>query len=40
MTRQDNEQWQLLLVAWLSGIAHDRNMQHEKEWTSGCSEQE
>jgi hypothetical protein len=42
MTRQDNEQRQLFLVAWLSGseIAYKRNMQHEKERTSGCSEQE
>jgi hypothetical protein len=42
MTRQKNKQQQLLLVAWLSGseIAYERNMQHEKEQTSGCSEQE
>jgi hypothetical protein len=41
-TRQNNKQRQLLLVAWLSGreIAYERNMQHEKERTSGCSEQE
>jgi hypothetical protein len=42
MTRQNNEQRQLLLVAWLPGgeIAYGRDMQHEKEQTSGCSEQE
>jgi hypothetical protein len=42
MTRQDNKQRQLLLVASLSGseIAYERDMQHEKERTSGCSEQE
>jgi hypothetical protein len=41
-THQNNNQRQLLLVAWLSGseIAYERNMQHEKERTSGCSEQE
>jgi hypothetical protein len=41
-TLQNNEQGQLLLVAWLSGIeiAYERNMQHEKERTSRCSEQE
>jgi hypothetical protein len=41
-THQDNEQRQLLLVAWLSGseIAYERDMQHEKEQTPGCSEQE
>jgi hypothetical protein len=40
-TRQNNQQRQLLLVAWISGskIAYERNMQHEKERTSGCSEQ-
>jgi hypothetical protein len=34
-TRQNNEQQQLLVVAWLPGskIAHERNMQHEKERT-------
>jgi uncharacterized protein YukE len=38
----NNKQRQLLLVAWLSGseIAYERNMQHEKERTSGCREQE
>jgi hypothetical protein len=38
----NNEQRQLLLVAWLPGgeIAYERDMQHEKEWTSVCSEQE
>jgi hypothetical protein len=42
MTRQNNEQRQLLLVAWLSGseITYERNMQHEKERTSGYREQE
>jgi hypothetical protein len=42
MTRQNNEQRQLLLVTWLSGgeIAYERDMQHEKERTSGCSKQE
>jgi hypothetical protein len=42
MTYQNNEQQQLLLVSWLSGgkISHERDMQHEKERTSGCSEQE
>jgi hypothetical protein len=42
MTLQDNKQRQLLLVSWLSGSesAYERNMQHEKERTSGCSEQE
>jgi hypothetical protein len=42
MTRQDNTQRQFLLVSWLSGgkIAHERDMQHEKERTSGYSEQE
>jgi hypothetical protein len=32
----------VLLVAWLSGseIAYERDMQHEKERTQGCSEQE
>jgi hypothetical protein len=41
MICQNNKQRQLLLVAWLSGseIAYERNMQHEKERTSGCSEQ-
>jgi hypothetical protein len=41
MTRQNNEQRQLLLVTWLSGgeIAYDHDMQHEKERTSGCREQ-
>jgi hypothetical protein len=31
-----------MLVAWLSGseIAYERNMQHEKERTQGCSDQE
>jgi hypothetical protein len=42
MTHQDNGQPQLMLVAWLSGreIAYERNMQHEKERTPGCSEEE
>jgi hypothetical protein len=42
MTRQNNKQRQLFLVAWLPGgeIGHERDMQHEKERTSGCSEQE
>jgi hypothetical protein len=40
-TRQNNKQQQLLLVAWLPGgeIAHKRDMQHEKERTSGYGEQ-
>jgi predicted RNase H-like nuclease (RuvC/YqgF family) len=39
---QDNEQQQLLLVAWLPGskTAYERDMQHEKEQTQGCSKQE
>jgi predicted RNase H-like nuclease (RuvC/YqgF family) len=39
---KNNEQQQLLLVAWLSGgeIAYERVMQHEKERTSGCIKQE
>jgi hypothetical protein len=42
MTRQDNGQRQLLMVAWLSDseIAYECDMQHEKERTPGCSEQE
>jgi hypothetical protein len=38
----NNKQRQLLLVAWLRGgkIAHECDMQHEKERTSGCGEQE
>jgi hypothetical protein len=42
MTRQNNKQRHLLLVSWLSGgkIAHERDMQHAKERTSGCIEQE
>jgi hypothetical protein len=41
-THQNNKQRQLLLVTWLTGgkIAHEREMQHEKERTSGCSKQE
>jgi hypothetical protein len=39
-TRQNNKQQQLLLVAWLpsSKIAHQRDMKHEKERTSRCSD--
>jgi hypothetical protein len=39
---KNNEQRQFFLVAWLSGseITYERNMQHEKERSSGCSEQE
>jgi hypothetical protein len=42
MTHKENEQRQVLLVAWISGseIAYKLKMQHETEWTSGCSEQE
>jgi hypothetical protein len=42
MTHQDNKQRQLLLVPWLSGseIAYERDMQHEKDQTPGCSEQD
>jgi hypothetical protein len=42
MTRQDDEQRQLLLVSWLSGskITYERDLQHEKERTQGCSDQE
>jgi hypothetical protein len=42
MTRQNNKQQQLLLVAWLPGskIAHQRDMQHEKERTSGYSDED
>jgi homoserine acetyltransferase len=41
-THKENEQQQLLVVAGLSGseIAHERNMQHEKEWTPGLIEKD
>jgi hypothetical protein len=37
MTPHNDEQWQLLLVPWLSGseVAYKRNMQYEKERTQG-----